>query len=373
MNQSPKNAFVLLPAHLDVDDWRRRWHAGMVPDETPYGYHHAEIDGFKLSWSHKLVPARGLAALPFKVCRRLLGFDIEHAWRHRKSLFDAQTDVIWTHTEREFLPVALLSMVLMRRCPPMIAQIVWLADEWPRLSSFKQKIWQILLRRVSMVTCHSPLNQRFLANQLDARKVRLVEFGIAPELYDPAPPDVKPLSGERPVRVLAMGNDRHRDWLTLSKALGGQAGMEVFIASATYPDHLLADNMVRQVCDFPTVRERLRWCDVVVVPVVSNLHASGLTVTLEAVACGKPVVVTDTGGITHYFGPEAVWLVPVGNAEALRTQVMKAANDVTQARAKAEVARARFVGMRLDTRGYAHRHVDISRISARQSCRHAPR
>lgn len=370
MNQSPQRVFVLLPAHLDVDDWRRRWHAGLVPDETPYGYHHAERDGFKLSWSRKSMPAQGLMALPFKVCRRLFGFDVEHAWRHRKELFAAQTDVVWTHTEREFLPVALLSVVLMRRCPPMIAQIVWLADEWPRMNSFRQRLWLFLLRRVSVVTCHSPLNQRFLSNRLDESKVRLVEFGIAPELYEAVPPDVKPPSKERPVRVLVMGNDRHRDWPTLSKALGGQAGMDVFIASATYPDHLMADNMVRQVCDFPAVRERLRWCDVVVVPVVSNLHASGLTVTLEAVACGKPVVVTDTGGITHYFGPEAVWLVPVGDAEALRTQVMRAASNVEQAQAKADLARARFEGMRLDTRGYAHRHVEISRglLTRSSSC-----
>lgn len=361
MSQSAKHAFVLLPDHLDVDDWRRRWRAGMVPDETPYGYHHAEKEGFKLSWSGKLVPARGLAALPFKVCRRLLGFDVEHAWRHRKALFDADTDVIWTHTEREFLPVALLSMVLMLRCPPMIAQIVWLADEWPRLSSFRQKIWRTLLRRVSVVTCHSPDNQRFLASQLGVDNVRLVEFGIAPELYAPEPPDIKPLSGARPVRVLVMGNDRHRDWQTLSKALGGQTGVDVFIASATYPDHLLAGNMVRQVCDFPAVRKRLLWCDVVVVPVVSNIHVSGLTVTLEAVACGKPVVVTDTGGMTHYFGPEAVWLVPVGDAGALRAQVMNAATDVVQAQAKVVAARARFVAMRLDTQGYARRHVEISK------------
>jgi len=124
---------------------------------------------------------------------------------------------------------------------------------------------------------------------------------------------------------------------------------------------LWAGNIGRKVCDLPAGAERLTWGDVVVVPVVSNIHVSGLTVTLEAVACGKPVVVTDTGGITHYFGPESVWLVPVGDVAALRLQVMTAANDVVQAQAKVAAARARFVAMRLDTPGYARRHVDISK------------
>lgn len=366
---------MLLPDHLDVDDWRKRWRAGAVPDETPYGYHHAEAEGFSLTWGEKLVPASGLVSILFRLGRRLLGFDVEHAWRNRKGLFGPQTDLIWTHTEREFLPVVWWSMVLRRPCPPMIAQIVWLADEWHRLSAFKRWLWRSMLERVDVVTCHSPENFRFLKSDLGLGRVKLVEFGIAPDLCVPAP-CVQAESGvTRPIRVLTMGNDRHRDWPTLAKAVGGQDGLEVFVASATYPDHLLAPNMVRQVCDFAGVRARLQWCDVVVVPVVSNLHASGLTVVMEAVASGKPVVMTDTGGLRHYFGADAVWMAPVGDAEALRAQIIRAAKETEQTLALRQKAYERFRAMDLDTRGYAHRHVVISRELLTQwfSCRKAER
>lgn len=353
-----RHAFVLLPDHLDVSAWRLRWQAGQVPDETPYGYHHAEREGYRLSWSQKLVPRTGLAALPFKVCRRLLGFDMEHVWNNRRALWEG-TDVVWTHTEREFLPVLLLSRLVGRRPPALIAQIVWLADDWACLPAVKRWIWLVLLRRASVVTCHSPDNLHFLKRQLGLERVQLVEFGIAPELYNSTRETVMPIDG-RAVRVLTMGNDRHRDWTTLASALGEQSGLEVFIASSTYPDALLASNMTRQVCDLPGLRARLQWCDVVVVPLVSNLHASGLTVTLEAVAAGKPVVVTDAGGLTHYFGQNEVWWTPVGDADALRMQVMQAARNQDEAGARIEVARRRFQQMRLDTPGYAHRHVVLS-------------
>ena len=134
----------------------------------------------------------------------------------------------------------------------------------------------------------------------------------------------------------------------------------MFIASSTFPDVLLAPNMTRARCDLRTIRAKYAWADVVVVPLVPNLHASGLTVVLEAVAAGKPVVVSDVGGLRHYFGPDAVHFVPPGDAQALAERVKALGHDPEQARAAVARAREAFSQQGLDTVGYAARHVQLT-------------
>lgn len=353
-----RHVFVLLPDHLDVSSWRQAWREGRVPDETPYGYHHAQLLGCEVSFSESL-SLSGWRAWPFKVLRRITGLDLQHAWQHRSALFSTSVDVIWTHTEREFLPVVMLAWLLRRRTRPMIGQIVWLADEWPKLSSWRRWLYRRLLQRVDHCTCHSPDNLQFLLHEVRVPRASLVEFGIAPELYRPDLLSVRnPV--HRPVRVLALGNDRHRDWVTLKAAFANQPDVEVFIASSTCPDDGGGANMTRQSCDWRTVRERYEWADVVVVPLVPNRHASGLTVMLEATACGKPVVATDAGGLSHYLDAQAISYVPPGDALAMRRQTMNLALDSARSDVLIKNARQQFVDRELDTRGYAWRHVAIS-------------
>lgn len=357
----PRRVFVLLPDHLDVAAWRAAWQAGRVPDETPYGYHHAAALGYEVVFSEPLVRRSGWAALPFKLVRRITGIDIEHAWNHRAKLFGSDVDAVWTHTEREFLPVALMARLLRKQLPPMVAQIVWLADEWPALPSMKRWLQADLLRDVAVSTCHSPRNLVFLQQRVGADRARLVEFGIAPELWVAEPGPQRGRLDGRPLRVLTLGNDRHRDWATFAEAFASVDGYEVFVASVTYPDEGLAPNVVRARCDLAEIRARYAWADVVVLPLLPNLHASGLTVLLEAVAAGKPVVASDVGGLDHYVPRDAVAFVPAGDAMALRRAV-KAIGDESPEQMAERVAHAReaFTRGELDTPGYAARHVHLT-------------
>ena len=56
--------------------------------------------------------------------------------------------------------------------------------------------------------------------------------------------------------------------------------------------------------------------DVVVVPVQANLHASGATSCIEALAARRPLVVTRAGGLEDYVSDDAI-LVPPADANAL--------------------------------------------------------
>ncbi|GAB3911571.1 glycosyltransferase [Kibdelosporangium lantanae] len=71
---------------------------------------------------------------------------------------------------------------------------------------------------------------------------------------------------------------------------------------------------------------------VVAVATTPNVHASGLTVTLEAMACGRPVVIPDTPGLTDYIVPGETGLVyPVGDEDALAGCVRKLLADPVMA------------------------------------------
>jgi glycosyltransferase involved in cell wall biosynthesis len=80
--------------------------------------------------------------------------------------------------------------------------------------------------------------------------------------------------------------------------------------------------------------------DVVVVP--SDIESFGLTAA-EAMAAGRPLVVSDVAGLREVVGGEdAAWLVPVGSAHALAGAVRAVLTDPEAAARKVAAARTRY-------------------------------
>ena len=77
-----------------------------------YGYHHAESDEFRLTYSQDARESK-----PVRLLRRALkaafGFDFIHTWRNRDEML--RSDVIWTHTEQEWLSAALMLLLSGRK------------------------------------------------------------------------------------------------------------------------------------------------------------------------------------------------------------------------------------------------------------------
>ena len=94
----------------------------------------------------------------------------------------------------------------------------------------------------------------------------------------------------------------------------------------------------------------------VLVILKENRHASGITVILEAVASGVPVVATDVGGLRDYFSDTEVCYVPPGEPCALRDAVRKLAADAERRAAMTAAAQARLVEAALTSEGFARRH-----------------
>jgi len=353
-------AFVLLAHGFGAATWNTRFHQGKViglNEEYAYGYHHADKMGIHVRYSEDAQESFIGKALRIGV-RGLLGFDLIHAWRNRQAFFAA--DVVWTHTESLSLAASLLCRFYPRLpTPKLILQSVWLCDRWDSFSQIKRSLYRNLLSRADVLTFLSPLNTSKARQIFPTQRCELVRFGITTEHKKPPQPPRQ----KRPLQLLSLGNDRHRDWGTLADAVRGQKELQLTIVSGTVPKRLVnsLDNCTvarpRQNDELYALFEA---ADIVIVPLNSNLHASGITVIEEAVIKGKPVIVTDTGGLGAYFTDDDVWYVPLNNAQALRETIKQVACNPDQALAKAISAQEKTGPDGLSSIAFAREHARLS-------------
>lgn len=158
-------------------------------------------------------------------------------------------------------------------------------------------------------------------------RVFVVPFGIDHEFFSAHPPTATP-------RIVSAGNDRDRDPATLYAALAlvlaARPGVDVVVQS---PSALPPPEGVRLVRRLPhtELRDLYATASVVVTATRPNLHASGMTVALEALATARPVVVSDTPGMRDYVSTRTGGLVPPREPEALAEALIGMLDDPDRA------------------------------------------
>ncbi len=354
-------AFVLLAHGFGASSWNSRFRAGKIiglNEEYAYGYHHAVKDGFDVRYSED--QSEGIIGKLWRyVVRVLLGFDFVHAWRNRKAFFAA--DVVWTHTESMSLAAALLCRLHPRKTPPkLLLQSVWLCDQWDQLSTLRRRLYTALLSRADILTFLSPLNTAKAREIFPGKHCEFVRFGI----HSSRPHAPRAPRSQRPLQLLSLGNDRHRDWTTLVDAVRDQQDCNLVIVSGTAPRSLVSDKANCQITT-PTQNSELNAlfeaADIIVVPLTENLHASGITVVEEAIVKGCPLIVTDVGGLRGYFDDDDVWYVEPHDPLALRDVIRQVASDPQTALTKVVSAQKKLRLNGLNSVAYAAEHARLSR------------
>ncbi len=312
------SAAVLLAYDQDPVEWRRRHEAGTTPDATPYGYERA-AEWVDLRWAESTRESSLSRRVRTSIAGRL-GFDAVHAWRNRRMLWAA--DVIWTHTEREHLAVALLQRFRPRdRRVPVIAQSIWLWDHWAGYGRARRSLYSWLLRAHPLEAVHSRLNEAASRDAVLGRRVILLPFGSHGA--------GEPGSAAGPVDVFAIGNDVHRDWALLADVARALPESSFRVASGNRASRATAwpsNVTVGPVATVGEVAGLYRSARVVALPLRGNLHASGATVAIEAADAGTPVVASDAGGVADYLAA-GTRLAPVGDAAAFAHELKRALGD----------------------------------------------
>lgn len=163
-----------------------------------------------------------------------------------------------------------------------------------------------------------------------AGRVHVNPFGVDTRFWAPGKADG---TGHG---VVAIGNDGHRDWGTLVRA-APSIEAQIRILTMQPRPHDLPENVSWEPADWrrrvladADVRALFRSAAVVVVPVQDVPQPSGQSVTLQASACGRPVVLSQTRGLWDPNGlrdGENVLLVQPGDSEALGGAVSRALTD----------------------------------------------
>lgn len=361
MAQNPIKVFVHLAHGFGAQSWARRWKDGKilgVNEPLPYGYYRADTMGCAVRHSEDRHEA-ALGKLFRLGIRAILGFDLIHAWRNFDGIRSA--DVVWTHTESQFLSILLLLQSTPRaRRPKLIAQSVWVFDQWHGFSALKQRLLSRLIKQADVLAAHSPENLAVAKRLFPEVRSELLLFGIAADTkITPALRSVK-----KPLSIISLGNDTHRDWNLLIDAISGQQDWTLKIASQKIKLSSIGNAANVEVVRLKANDELFalyQWADVLVLAIKPNLHASGITVIQEAALQGIPVICSNTGGLRAYFSDTEVYFVPPQDATALRNAIHYLADHPDVRLTLAQKAQARMGPNGLSSEAFVRRHVDIAR------------
>lgn len=144
----------------------------------------------------------------------------------------------------------------------------------------------------------APMQELF---HVPSERLRVNLFGVDLSFWTP---DTGPVGDY----ILAVGNDGRRDYTTLIKA-AEKLGVEMkLVTRQALPEKLPANVTVikgswhdAQLTD-AGLRDLYRRARCVVVPLLPSFQPSGQSVALQAMACGRPVILTDTEGLWSRVG-----------------------------------------------------------------------
>ncbi len=241
-----------------------------------------------------------------------------------------RADVVFSTVDTVGIPLALLGRSLRIRSP-----VVYVAIGLPeRLAELRTSYARRLFER-SFGRVHTVLSYGW--GEVDALRawfgeggppVEFVPFGVDTEYFRPEP------GRSAEVDVVSVGADPRRDFALLI-GLANRLPSRSFrlVVSAEHARALgpPPPNVTIEVdIPLPAVRERLLSARAVVLPVLDNSYSGATTTLLQALASGKPVVVTRTAAIARGYHLEDggnCRLVPPGELEALEHAVSALLDD----------------------------------------------
>ena len=241
-----------------------------------------------------------------------------------------RSDVVFSTVDTVGIPLALLGR-LGRVKPPVVYAAIGLPERLALLRGrFANRVFDDAFRRLDTIVAYGWGEVEELRAWLGPHgpRVEFVAFGVDTESFRP---DADAVVGDD---VVSIGADPRRDFgllLDLARRLPDRSFRIVASAdNARGLDTRTAN--VRLEVDVPIarVRECLIGARVVALPVRENTYSGATTTLLQAMACGKPVVVTRTAAIAHgYHLADGVncRLVAAGDIAGLEAAVTSALDE----------------------------------------------
>lgn len=213
-------------------------------------------------------------------------------------------------------------------------------------------IYRRLLRHVSLVTL-SRGEESYLRQRLGpAQNADYLPFGVDLGFWT-AENEVQAEQGDY---VLSIGNDSQRDYATLATAWAPDFPWLKIVTQRPVPSsagdvEVVRGDWTQMLLSDEEVRRLYRGARFVVLPLRQSVQPSGQSACLQAMACGKAVIISDTAGLwdrTAMQNGETCVLIPPSSPRALATSVENLLRDPERAVAIGRRARAaveRYFGL----------------------------
>lgn len=297
----------------------------------------------------------GMAQLPFQRGRglmllsgymRLIRFALQKTVQSIVS--KPRPDVVVLGSDVEVLVYSCLRMLLPWQRPKIVLLgFIYTA----RRSSFYSKLriayYRLVLSNCALVICHSRLELQRYANLFpgSAQSFVFIPFGGYVYGWDQESVNNAEKFERRAFRIFSAGRSG-RDYQTLALAADGES-FDVTLASDSREavgDIVEKENLrILRDCYGGKYLHELRSCDAVVIPLAVENISAGQMVIVQAMAYGKPVVVTRTPTIEDYISHEREGLmVRPGDAEDLRRAINRLRDDPSLYSRLRKAARAAY-------------------------------
>lgn len=305
-------------------DWPAKFERGESPSLWPYGLEHLAdyADEVALTYVRRAKKWRRMIRpltdpLLDRAARRRPGRDIGLTW-------DEQVAI---------------RMVARRRHAQMYSGAIWIADRVARGEHEHNALRIGALKEMDGIWLNSRPHLEPMRDIVGpGPRLQFATFGVDEEFFTPQPLPDAPC-------VLSIGTDGDRDWDTLLAAYElvheevPEAALLTQIDSHGQENRTVPDYVTRLPrMAFDELRDVYGRASVVAAAMRHNLHVSGLTVSLEARATGRPFVATRTVGMDDFLtdGLDCS-LVEIGDARAMADEIVRLLRD---RRAAEEMGRA---------------------------------
>lgn len=329
-------AWVELIHYLDAATWPERNASGEVPNATPFGIDELGRHGVDVAF-RPVLTGRVPNAVARRVRDRAGGLEYFEAVAFHRNRLRRSADVVLCWDEFTGIPA-----VAMPGSLPVISGVQLLTDPQNRSRRFIRRARRAL-KRMDAVFVQALPQLPVMRDEwgVPEQKLKFVPFGVDGGWFRPADGEI-----DRD-RVASVGDDSHRDHETLIKAVSDvrrrRPGTRLELATQLDVD-LPADlGTLHRGHLGPKRREYYGRANVVAVATRPNIHGSGMSVILEAMACGRPYVVTESEGLAGYIkhGHDGL-VVPPGDVDMFANAVHALMSDPERADAMGVAGRARL-------------------------------
>lgn len=318
---------ALLLSEHDLAGWQRRFAAGEVPSALPYGVDVLASLGFELRGARQSTGRLGGKLRD--VVEHRTGLAVERAVRGAGAARSA--DVVLALLERQGMFAGLWkrSGLPPYAATPLVIWSCWLGDDLRRAHAEERRR---LVHRIEAADLITHLSRQetdiFVDSGIPQDRLFAVTYGVSHRYYRPPEPEE-----ERDIAVLAVGQDRGRDYGTLVEAV---RDTDLVVDIVCKPHNVAGLDIPTNVrvhapVSLPEYRALLRRAQVVAVPTVELAYPTGSSVALESASSGCCVVVTGTRSMRDLFVEgDNGRMVEVGDVDGWRDVLRELRDDPEQ-------------------------------------------